>query len=149
MIKIHRTAEQQDKCVVHRFTKISCMHKKLFCIAIVTVLGGASNATANRASHNGVIENSFSDSVQIYSYPVKKNVVRLFPNPTSNGTITVNSNTNEPLHFYIFDLEGVLISRVELKAKDKKTITVLSKGTFSYDVFKNDESIEQGKITVK
>ncbi|HVG17117.1 MAG TPA: T9SS type A sorting domain-containing protein [Chitinophagaceae bacterium] len=127
------------------------MQTKLFCIALITLAGTATAKTAASEETNQMrsIQNSFSDSVQIYSYPAKKNVVRLYPNPTSNGTITVNSNTNEPLHFYIFDLEGVLISRVHLKGKEHKTITGLTKGTFSYDVFKNDESIEQGKITVK
>jgi len=128
------------------------MQTKLFCIALSVVLVGsgvAANATSEKNGHPGAIQNMFSDSVQILSYPVKRNVVRLFPNPTSNGTITINSNTNEPLHFYIFDLEGVLISRIQLKSKEQKTIKGLTKGTFSYDVFKNDESIEQGKITVK
>ncbi len=74
--------------------------------------------------------------------------VRLHPNPSPTGTIIINSSSNEPLYFYVFDLEGTLLHRITLKAKEQKTITNLEKGTYTYDVFKDDESIEQGKIIV-
>ena len=79
----------------------------------------------------------------------KKDAIRIYPNPTRNGSIKVSSVSSERLYFYIFDLEGVLVSRLILKAKEKKTITDLKKGIYLYDVFREDESIEQGKIIVK
>lgn len=127
------------------------MQIKIFSTVIVfiTIVSVAAIASPKSNTHNPAVQNIFSDTVQIHSYPSRKNCIRLYPNPTSNGVITVNSNTGEPLHFYIFDLEGVLISRVELKPKVQTTISDLKKGTYMYDVFKNDESIEQGKIIVK
>ena len=126
------------------------MQVKLFCTtALLVTLGMSAYASPDKKQQCGYVQNTFSDSVQIHCYPSKKNCVRLYPNPTSDGIITVNSNSSEPLHFYIFDLEGVLISRVMLGAKEHKTISDLKKGTYMYDVFKNDESIEQGKIIVK
>ena len=79
----------------------------------------------------------------------KKNAIKIYPNPTRNGSITVSSVSSDSLYFYIFDLEGVLVSRLILKAKEKKTIHDLKKGIYLYDVFHEDESIEQGKIIVK
>jgi hypothetical protein len=78
----------------------------------------------------------------------KKVAVKLYPNP-SYGKITVSTNTNNVLHFYIFDLEGTLVYQTVLKNKERKTIENLKKGTYLYDVFENDESIEEGKIIVK
>ncbi len=126
------------------------MQTKLFCTGVV-LMGISISAFASpiNGQRNFEVQDTFSDSIQIHSYPAKKNCVRLYPNPTSDGIIKVNSNSSEPLHFYIFDLEGVLISRVSLGAKEQKTISDLKKGTYMYDVFKNDESIEQGKIIVK
>jgi hypothetical protein len=96
-----------------------------------------------------IISNSFSDSPELKkNIRVKKNVVKIYPNP-SYGKISVSANTTEPLHFYIFDLEGTLIYQTILNNKDRKNINTLKKGTYLYDVFEKDESIDEGKIIVK
>lgn len=81
----------------------------------------------------------------------KKSTVKIYPNPSTNGIINITTNevSANRLHFYIFDLEGTLMHRVQFRGRDKKTITGLKKGIYMYDVFKNDESIERGKIIVK
>ncbi len=80
----------------------------------------------------------------------KKINVRIYPNP-SRGTVYISSNNNsdKELQFYVFDLEGTMMHNITLKAKRKKIITGLKKGIYMYDVFKDDESIERGKIVVK
>ena len=78
----------------------------------------------------------------------RKNVVRLYPNP-SYGKISVTANTSEPLNFYIFDLEGTLVYQTVLTHKERKNIENLKKGTYMYDVFEKDQSIEDGKIIVR
>ena len=96
-------------------------------------------------------DNNFSDSLLASKIKVepKKSVIKLYPNPSWNGTITVSSHTTEKLHFYIFDLDGTLIHQAVLKDKQKITVNDLKKGVYMYDTFLNDESIEYGKITVK
>ena len=96
-------------------------------------------------------DNNFSDSLLTTKIKIeeKKSVIKLYPNPSWNGTITVSSNTSEKLHFYIFDLDGTLIHQAVLKEKQKITVNDLKKGVYMYDAFLNDESIEYGKITVK
>ena len=120
---------------------------KLFCTAIVVSLVSISAITNPlERKDNLPVQNNFSDSL---TSVIIKSSVRLSPNPTSNGTIKINSNINEPLHFYVFDLEGTLLYRIALNGKAEKKITNLKKGTYTYDVFQNDESIEQGKIIAK
>ncbi|HEX2535019.1 MAG TPA: T9SS type A sorting domain-containing protein [Chitinophagaceae bacterium] len=80
---------------------------------------------------------------------MRKSVIKIYPNPTENGSVTVNSLSDEQLYFYVFDLEGTLISRLILKGREKKTINDLKKGIYMYDVFREDESVEQGRIIVK
>ena len=77
-----------------------------------------------------------------------KSAVKLYPNP-SYGKLSVSANASSTLHFYIFDLEGTLVYQAVLDNKEKKTIENLKKGTYLYDVFQKDESIEEGKIIVK
>ena len=93
--------------------------------------------------------NNFTDSLTIEkTICLKRNVVKLYPNP-SYGRITVSANSSEQLHFMIFDLEGTLIYQTTLSNKEKKLIDNLKKGFYTYDVFENDESIEEGKIIIK
>ncbi|MGV3657009.1 MAG: T9SS type A sorting domain-containing protein [Chitinophagaceae bacterium] len=80
---------------------------------------------------------------------VKKDAVKLYPNPSTDGRITISSNRTETLHFYVFDLDGTLLHQVILKDKQKKTIENLKKGIYVYDAFLNDEGIEHGNIIVK
>jgi len=77
-----------------------------------------------------------------------KSAVKLYPNP-SYGKLSVSNNASSTIHFYIFDLEGTLIYQTVLNNKEIKTIENLKKGTYLYDVFEKDESIEEGKIIVK
>jgi hypothetical protein len=77
-----------------------------------------------------------------------KNAVKLYPNP-SYGKLSVSNNTSSIVHFYIFDMEGTLVYQAVLNNKEVKTIENLKKGTYLYDVFQKDESIEDGKIIFK
>ena len=121
---------------------------KLFCALILLSLVSISATTSPVETNKSFsVQNNFPGSLGAEKSPIKFKV-RLYPNPSPNGTITINSTATEPLHFYVFDLEGTLLHRITLKAKEQKTITNLERGTYTYDVFKNDESIEQGKIIV-
>lgn len=123
---------------------------KLFCAAFLFLIASIPAITGLAETNKSIsVQNNLSNSLKADEGVIKKNHVRLYPNPTLNGTITVNSVSNQPLHFYVFDLEGTLLHRLVLKGKDQRTIKYLKKGIYLYDVFKNDESIEQGKIIAK
>lgn len=79
----------------------------------------------------------------------QKNIVRIYPNPSYDGTVNIVSNTTDKLHFYIFDLEGTMIHQIILKNKQKHKVANLKKGVYMYDVFKDDKGVEQGKIIIK
>ncbi|MBD0353095.1 MAG: T9SS type A sorting domain-containing protein [Flavisolibacter sp.] len=125
------------------------MKKKLFLtlgvIMLVKVTVFAAPASTKKASHR------FSDSLYLKPAYVwqASSTVRLYPNPTTNGTIKVRAANAGEFHFYVFDVQGTLISRKILNGRQTYTINNLKKGVYLYDVFKNDVSIEQGKIIVK
>ena len=121
------------------------------CIMSGSVLLAQSSDTPVRmVQPGGQTEGSIhsESSEQAKASPVKKTLVKLYPNP-SYGKLSVTAITTEVLHFYIFDLEGTLVYQAVLKNKDRKVIEGLSKGTYIYDVFEKDESIEEGKIIIK
>ena len=78
----------------------------------------------------------------------KQKVIKLYPNPSFDGRIYA-STTQQQLHLYIFDVQGTMLQQAALKPKTKQRIATLPKGVYVYDVFRNDESIEYGKLEVK
>ncbi len=124
--------------------------KKKFATASLMLLSVIALSAFNRVEKT-TPSVAFSDSSR-YQKPLlhfKKNAVKLYPNPTWSGSITVSADTTAPLHFYVFDVEGTLLHQVVLKDKQKHTIHHLKKGVYVYDAFLNDEGIEHGKIIVK
>lgn len=77
-------------------------------------------------------------------------VLIISPNP-SNGNLQVKNNhrSEKDIQLYVFDVDGVMIENIRLQARQTKKINGLVKGTYLYDVFVKDESIERGKIVVE
>ena len=103
---------------------------------------------ANAQNPNAVMASNNFSSEPATPTVTKRNAIKIYPNP-SYGKLSVIANTSEPLHFYVFDLEGTLVYQAVLNNKDKKNIENLKKGTYIYDVFEKDLSIEEGKIIIK
>src|SRR5688500_17098121 len=116
MVVIRQTAVRQDKCGVRLFSNPLYKHMKLFCTLILLSLACMSALTGPvKTSKRLSVQNKFSDSLK--SGKIVITTVRLYPNPTSNGAITINSTIKETLHFYVFDLEGTLLHRINLRGK--------------------------------
>ncbi len=111
-------------------------------LAVATAGFGSIPAGSNQTVNEDAIELKAATAS-------KKEAVKLYPNPSTNGRITISSNRTETLHFYVFDLDGTLLHQVILKDKQKKTIENLKKGIYVYDAFLNDEGISHGNIIVK
>ena len=120
------------------------MNRNLLFVGLFLVFSVSVSAQADFKNTSNTI--SFDSSFKIKSQ--SRNVVKLYPNP-SYGKLSVSASTSSTLHFYIFDLEGTLVFQTVLNDKERKTIEHLKKGTYLYDVFEKDESIEEGKIIIK
>ena len=126
------------------------MNRKLIIpLAIMIAVSVCITVAAHNKAPGTLVYFSDSNILKPAFVPHKQNVIKLYPNPTTNGTIKVSAVNKVELFFYVFDIEGSLISQKILKDKRLHTITNLKKGVYLYDVFNNDESIEQGKIIVK
>jgi hypothetical protein len=61
----------------------------------------------------------------------------------------VRSTENTPLDFFVFDNKGTLMVHYKMQEKDHKTISGLDRGRYTYQVFKNEEMSESGKLIIK
>ena len=100
-----------------------------------------------------VATSNFNSSVPELVLPAKlhktNETVKVFPTPDNEGSLTITSVNKATLHFYLFDLEGNLVYQTMLKKNDKQIIEGLTRGTYSYNAFQNDESIKGGKVILK
>lgn len=78
----------------------------------------------------------------------KEKEIRIYPDLLKK-VIHVKNVESEKVDFFVFDPEGTIMVHYKMNEKEHKKINSLEKGTYTYQVFKNDEMSESGKITVK
>ncbi len=120
------------------------MYSKVYLLCLLFFCTTA-NAASCKATATPI---NFSDSLQVKLYS-KGNILKVSANPTINGGLRLRVKSSEDLHFYVFDLSGTLIHRATLNGKSGSKLPPLQKGTYLYDVFKNDLSIEEGRIVIQ
>ena len=78
----------------------------------------------------------------------KEREVKIYPDLLKKVMHVKNVET-EKVDFFVFDAEGTIMVHYKMNEKDHKKINGLEKGTYTYQVFRNDEMSESGKIIIK
>jgi len=78
----------------------------------------------------------------------KEREVKIHPDLLRN-VMHVKSIETAKIDFFVFDSEGTIMVHYKMNEKDHKKINGLEKGTYTYQVFKNDEMSESGKFIIK
>lgn len=75
----------------------------------------------------------------------------LIQQQVQNGAsyVRIDTKSEAPLHFYLFDLEGTLVHQAILQASETGQVVNIKKGIYVYTVFAKDESIDEGKLVIK
>ena len=74
--------------------------------------------------------------------------VKIYPDLLKN-VMHVKNVEAAKVDFFVFDSEGTIMVHYKMNEKDHKKINGLEKGAYTYQVFKNDEMSESGKIIIK
>ncbi len=78
----------------------------------------------------------------------KEREVKIYPDLLKKVMHVKNVET-EKVDFFVFDSEGTIMVHYKMNEKDHKKINGLEKGSYTYQVFKNDEMSESGRIIIK
>ena len=78
----------------------------------------------------------------------KEREVKIYPD-ILRRVMHVKNVENTEVDFFVFDPQGTIMIHYKMNEKDHKKINGLEKGTYTYQVFKNDEMSESGKIIIK
>ena len=80
----------------------------------------------------------------------RKNLIKIVHNPEKKSVrVVVKDIAGQTIDFYVFDLEGTMVINYKLKSKEKKIITNLEKGAYTYNAFSGDEETDFGKIIIE
>ena len=80
----------------------------------------------------------------------KKHKIRLFQNDDQSALFfSVRGLEGKVYQLFIFDVSGNLVSQANIKSKQTTVIDNIEKGNYLFEVFSDDERIENGQVIIK
>lgn len=80
----------------------------------------------------------------------KKYKIKIYPNVTHEVLFfTATGEEDKIYQLFIFDVEGKLVKQTMVRNRQTGFLSKLKTGNYSYEVFSNDERIENGSVIVK
>jgi hypothetical protein len=86
-----------------------------------------------------------TSKTNIYTNTVVVRVVQ----ESNDIAVSVKTSADNKIEFFMFNVEGKLISKLSINGTKKINITQLEKGFYTYDFFSKDEKLKTGKIELK
>ena len=80
----------------------------------------------------------------------RKHKIKMYPN--ADQTVLFFSVSGEPgrvYQLYLFDLDGKLTKQTQIRNKETTVLTNIVKGNYTFEIFSDDERIENGQLIIK
>jgi hypothetical protein len=92
-----------------------------------------------------------SDTILIQKQQVsKKHGIRLYPDADHHVLFFAAKGIyGRAYQLFIFDVEGKLVKQVNIKNKQTTVLENIEKGDYLFEVFSDDERIENGQVIVR
>ncbi|MDO6429148.1 T9SS type A sorting domain-containing protein [Flavitalea sp. BT771] len=80
----------------------------------------------------------------------KKNKIRLFPDAKQQVLFfSANGEDKRVYQLYLFDMDGRLVNQASIRNRETTVLTTLCEGNYLFEVFTDDERIENGHLVVR
>ena len=80
----------------------------------------------------------------------KKHKIKLTPSVNNQVLFfTVNGDEGRLYQLFLFDVEGKLVKRANIRNKETTVLNNMGKGSYLYEVFSEDERIENGQVFIR
>jgi hypothetical protein len=97
--------------------------------------------TPTKSSNSMVIQKAMSS---------KKYKIKLFPSATQEVLFfNAIGNAGKVYQLYLFDLDGKLVKQTQIRNRETTMLTNFSKGDYTFEVFSDDERIENGILAIR
>jgi hypothetical protein len=80
----------------------------------------------------------------------KKYKIRLYPNAGHNVLFfSASGESGKVYQLFLFDLDGKLLKQTQIRNKETTVLANIVKGNYTFEVFTDDERIENGFLVIK
>ena len=130
---------------VSRYAKLPVVYILVTLFLFMLVHLPAKAITGTGAGH------PYRDSIVVNKLLVsKKYRIKIYPGATQESLFfNVNGDEGKVYQFFLFDQEGNLVKQTQIRNKQTTIITNFNKGCYTFEVFSDDEHIENGTLTIK
>jgi hypothetical protein len=120
---------------------------------LLTAPFGTSIAAPSPGSHHLSMDacQDTIHSIQVNKFQSsKKNKIRLYPDAKQQVLFfSANGEDRKVFQLYLFDMDGRLVSQAVIRNKETTVLTNMEEGNYLFEVFSDDERIENGHVTVR
>jgi len=80
----------------------------------------------------------------------KKHKIKLYSDARQQVLFfSANGDEGKVYQLYLFDMDGRLVSQTRIRSRETTVLSNISEGNFLFEVFTDDERIENGQLTVR
>ncbi len=80
----------------------------------------------------------------------KKYKIKLYPNANHQVLFfNVNGDDGKVYQLFLFNVEGKLVKQVNIRNKETTVLNNIGKGNYLYEVFSEDERLENGQVIIR
>lgn len=123
--------------------------RRLFvCSAVLMLLGSAQPSYAGGANPSAA---GLRDTILINkTLTSKKHKIKLYANADNSVVFfTASGEAGRVYQLYLFDVDGKLNKQIQIRNRETTVLTNISKGSYVFEVFSDDERIENGQLVVR
>jgi len=94
---------------------------------------------------------SYKDSIVVNKLLTsKKYKIKIYAGATNEVLFfNVTGDEGKVYQFYLFDLDGNMVKQTQIRNKQTTMMTNFNKGCYTFEVFSDDEHIENGTLIIK
>ena len=80
----------------------------------------------------------------------KKHKIKLYPDARQQVLFfSANGENGKVYQLFLFDMDGRLVTQTQIRNRETTVLTNISEGNFLFEVFTDDERIENGQLRVR
>lgn len=120
--------------------QVMCM---LLALAVMMLVQNAATASP--------LPLQYADSIVINKLLIsKKYKVKIYPNARQEVIFfNASGEDGKVYQLFVFDVEGNLVKQTQIRNKQTTMMANFNKGCYTFEVFSDDEHIENGTLTIK